>query len=246
MILAPYCQIGLPFLYNAVEEGSLTAVKDRSIIGNAIRDLHSDGVQITSIVGDNEPAQLTSLAHWSATFQVRAQGGTLNKIWYQAWLCHVMRLSVEDNILESAQFHALDATLHEMVRISNLTVVHSMTSSRCLVPVAARSPSPESYLFWLLAHEPIIERTNLATLTPLERERFTEAMRRENFRRIEILHHLIHPFAKCIKLFERDLVTICFVYPVLEQLYSFVDAGVRCYLRESHKEYVECVADLVR
>jgi hypothetical protein len=55
MVLAPQYQIGLPFLYNAVEEGSLTAVKYGSMMGEAIRDLHSDGVQITSIVGENIP-----------------------------------------------------------------------------------------------------------------------------------------------------------------------------------------------
>jgi hypothetical protein len=120
-------------------------------------------------------------------------------------LCHVVQLAVEDAIIELDQFRAPDAVLHQMARISNPMAIHSMTSSRCPVPVDTRWLSRESSLFWRLARESIIKRANLETLIRPERERFTGVMKPDDFRRIEILHHLIYPFAKCIKFCETRL-----------------------------------------
>jgi hypothetical protein len=48
-----------------------------------------------------------------------------------------------------------------------------------------------------------------------------------------------------MKSFEGDSVTTCFVWPVLEQLESFLDTAVRCYLREDQEECVGRVAVLL-
>jgi hypothetical protein len=56
-----------PFLYNSVGQTCLTARDSGTILADQIKDLEAIGVHVASIVGDNLPAQVSGLAHWTRT-----------------------------------------------------------------------------------------------------------------------------------------------------------------------------------
>jgi hypothetical protein len=70
MLLAPDTGVN-PCLYTAVKQTRLTAEDHGNIGANAIRDLTQAKVDIRSIVGDNLPAQISALAHWSTRSYLR-------------------------------------------------------------------------------------------------------------------------------------------------------------------------------
>jgi hypothetical protein len=64
MILAPYSNLP-PFLYDAHEQDASISEDYGRIIAGIIRELKTKGIRVRSMVGDNLPAQVSSLAHWS-------------------------------------------------------------------------------------------------------------------------------------------------------------------------------------
>jgi hypothetical protein len=85
-------------------------VKNQSIIGDAIADLNSDGVNITSIAGENHPVHVPFFAHWSMRCKLLARGGILNRISCQACLCHGVQPDTENAKIGPPGFRAPDAT----------------------------------------------------------------------------------------------------------------------------------------
>jgi hypothetical protein len=64
MILAPFRGLR-PFFYDSLENERLTADNDGQLVAQAIEELNTQGMRVRSIVGDNLPAQVSALVHWS-------------------------------------------------------------------------------------------------------------------------------------------------------------------------------------
>jgi hypothetical protein len=97
MILAPYRGLR-PFLYDSLENKRLKADDDGQLVAQAIEELKTRGVRVHSVVGDNLPAQVSALVHWSPKSRLRSPNPFLNGIKYSPCLCHFMQLIVGDCI----------------------------------------------------------------------------------------------------------------------------------------------------
>jgi hypothetical protein len=86
MILAPYSRL-LPFLYISLENDHLTSANYGILVRQVIEELRSMGIKVRSIVGDNLPAQVSALAHWSTKSHLRGSDPFLNGIKYSPCLC---------------------------------------------------------------------------------------------------------------------------------------------------------------
>jgi hypothetical protein len=146
MILAPYSEIK-PFLYTAIEEPTLTAEDYGNIVTEIIKVLFQKGVHVRSIVGDNLPAQVATLAHWSSRSHLKqGEESYLHGIKYSPCLCHFVQFVVGDLVARGDLFN-FETILQRMIAAVNHSEVRQITQSRCPQSVKTR---------WLSRNEALI------------------------------------------------------------------------------------------
>jgi hypothetical protein len=152
MILAPYPKIK-PFFYDAIENVTLTAEDYGTIVATTINELHQTNVNVRSIVGDNLPAQITVLAHWSPRSCLKRRNEPfLHGIKYSPCMCHFVQLIVAD-LIPGSCLDDFETILQEMITVANFSEVHQSTKSRCPQSTKIRSRSRFETLHWLLSHK---------------------------------------------------------------------------------------------
>lgn len=235
MILAPYSKIK-PFLYDAVEKTTLTAEDYGNIVMNAIKDLYRKHVNVRSIVGDNLPAQVTALAHWSSRSCLkRGEELHLHGIKYSPCMCHFVQLVVGDLITGGCLGESEDI-LQKIITVAHFPEVRQIAKTRCPQAVKTRWLSRSEALTWLLSREEQLLTMNLRLFPRKERSLFQAVITKGNFALLAIYHRILFPFAQAIRFFEQDQVTLCHVYPALKTLKNhFWEEGRS--QRDSNPEY---------
>jgi hypothetical protein len=217
MLLAPYTKMK-PFLYDAIEKATLTAEDYGNIVVTAIKQLHNRNVKVRSIVGDNLPAQVTALAHWSSRSCLkRCEEPFLHGIKYSPCMCHFIQLVVGDLITGSCLGNSEDI-LQKMIIVANFSEVRQITKSRCPQSVKTRWLSRSEALNWLLSREAQLSTMNLRSFPKARRSQFQLVITESNFAILSFYHRIIFPFTQAVKFFEQDRVTLCHVHPVMKTL----------------------------
>jgi hypothetical protein len=244
MILAPYSHLK-PFLYDAVENRTLTAADYGSIVTTAIKELHQKGVNVRSIVGDNLPAQVAALAHWSSqSYLKQAEESYLHGIKYSPCLCHFVQLVVGD-LIRGTSLVRREITLQKMIAMVNCPEVRSKTHSRCFQIVKTRWLSRYEALTWLLSWEERISTINPKELRKQRRAQFRDIITRRNFAKLKPFHKVIYPFTQAIKVFEKDDITLCYVHPVLRALKKYFREEERIHTDKDPKYAKYCANALI-
>jgi hypothetical protein len=127
MILAPHTKIK-PFLYDAIENATLRAEDYGTIVATTIKELRQTNVNVRSIVGDNLPAQITVLAHWSPRSCLkRGNEPFLHGIKYSPCMCHFVQLVVAD-LISGSCLGDFETRLQEMITVANFSEGHQVTN----------------------------------------------------------------------------------------------------------------------
>jgi hypothetical protein len=238
MILAPYSKIK-PFLYDAVENLSLTAEDYGTVVTTAIKELHQRGVNVRSIVGDNLPAQVAALAHWSSrSYLKQAEESYLHGIKYSPCMCHFIQLVVGD-LFTRINLSSHETMLQTMIAVVNYPEVLRITKSRCHPLVQTRWLSRYETLTWLLSWQEPLCHIDPYRIPKPRRSQFRKTITRDNFAILAIFHKIIFPFIQAIKLFEKDEITLCHVYPTLKALKTYFQEEVRTN-QDSNPAHAEC------
>jgi hypothetical protein len=216
MLLAPYTSMR-PFLYDTVEQTTLNSDDYGDIVANAITKLYDEKIVVRSIVGDNLPAQVSALAHWSDKSRLTKKGPLLARVKYSPCLCHFVQLIVGD-IIQLAKVKAAEARLHQMIKIANSSDVHKSINCRCAQPVLTRWLSRCEALEWLLRREEILRTLNLRRLPEARAREIRGAFSEEKFNSLAVFHQLVFPLNQAAQFFERNDVTLPYVYPALKEL----------------------------
>jgi hypothetical protein len=130
MILAPYRGLR-PFTYDSLENERLTADDHGQFVAQTIEKLRTQGVEVLSIVGDNLPAQVSALAHWSPKSRLRGTNALLNGIKYSPCLCHFMQLIVGDCISRVPGLQEADEIFQDLITLANSSDFCKITRRRC-------------------------------------------------------------------------------------------------------------------
>jgi hypothetical protein len=243
MILAPYTKIQ-PFLYATIEKSSLNAEDYGNIVVTAIKELKQKGVKIRSIVGDNLPAQITALAHWSSrSILKRDEEAYLHGIKYLPCMCHFIQLVVGDLITENI-FRNFEQILQEMIKVANFSEIHQIIKSHCPQSVKTRWLSRSEGLNWLLTRKSKLLNIDSNVVPKVRRTQFQAAMTGSNFSAIEIYHRIIYPLSRAVQFFEKDSITLCHVYPVLKTLKKHFREEEH-FKFETDPEYAACCSTAV-
>jgi hypothetical protein len=243
MILAPYSKIK-PFLYDVIEKATLTADDYGNIVMTAIKELYQKGVKIRSIVGDNLPAQVTALAHWSSRSCLkRGEESYLHGIKYSPCMCHFVQLVVGDLITGSC-CRSFEDVLQKMISVANFSEVRSIVNSRCPQSVKTRWLSRSEALNWLLSREGQLSEINLRLFPKARRSQIQAAVTKSNFAILAIYHRIISPFTQAVKFFEQDHVTLCHVYLALKTLKNHFREEEHSH-QNSDAEYATCCSTAV-
>jgi hypothetical protein len=217
MLLAPYSNLK-PFLYDSYEEETLTSDDYGRVIAQIIKELKTKGVRVRSIVGDNLPAQVSALAHWSKRSCLKGIDPDLNAIKYSPCMCHFMQLVVGDLITADPVIQEFEAILQGMIGVTNSSEVFKILRMRCPQYVKTRWLSRSNVLSWLLSREEILLGIDPERLPKGRRSTFQELITSENFHKLSIYHRVLHPCVQAVKFFEQDHITLCHVYPTLKTL----------------------------
>jgi hypothetical protein len=238
MLLAPYTESGAPFLYDTVEVESLTSEDYGNIVAGVIQTLKDEHqIEVKSIVGDNLPAQVSALAHWSHKSRLRGTNPLLNRVKFSPCLCHTIQLIVGDlispaNSYEPGLVQGWDRLLHHMIETANAADVHRVLKHRCPQTVGTRWLSRLESLQWLLyrewslrqAFQPVDASScrNRAERTAATRtNELADVFSEENFDALEKFHQLLFPLTTAVKYFERNQTTLAYVYPALKNLKEY-------------------------
>jgi hypothetical protein len=244
MLLAPYTTLS-PFLYDSVEQARLTAQDYGNIVADAIRTLKEvNNVDVRSIVGDNLPAQVSALAHWSPNSRLRGQGPFLNRVKYSPCLCHFVQLVVGDIISGLPLVTGFELILHEMIKIANASDVQKICKCRCPQIVKTRWLSRCEALDWLFHREWSLKVLYRRLPEPRASE-IALAFSGEHFNALEALHQLMFPLNEAVKFFERDDVTLAYVYPALKHLKAYLINEKASTEDRNYAEHIDSVMTIV-
>jgi hypothetical protein len=243
IILAPYSKIR-PFLYGSIEESTLTAEDYGNIVTEAIKDLFQKNVHVRSIVGDNLPAQVSALAHWSSHSHLK-QGEELylHGIKYSPCMCHFIQLIVGD-LISRGSLYNFEELLQEMITAVNHSEVRKITHSRCPYSIKTRWLSRDESLTWLLSREELLLHMNVKLISKSRRAHIRAIFTESNFKLLSIYHRMLHPFTQAVKLFEEDRITLCHVYPALKTLKKYFLEEANSHT-DSNPEYSACCASVL-
>jgi hypothetical protein len=238
MILAPYSKIK-PFLYAAIEQPTLTAEDYGSIVTEAIKDLFQKGVHVRSIVGDNLPAQVCSLAHWSSrSYLKRGEEWYLHGIKYSPCMCHFVQLVVGDFITRG-YLYPIEELLQEMIAVVNHSEIIYITNSRCPQLVKTRWLSRDKALSWLISREQLFFQPNFQFSSKTLQRQFQKIFTRDNFVLLATCHRIIYPLTRAVKFFEDDHITLCHIYPALKTIKNYFREEAHSH-SDSDPKYAEC------
>jgi hypothetical protein len=141
MLMAPYTPDCPPYLYDTVEKATLSSDDYGEIVGKAILTLHNQHkIEVRSIVGDNLPAQVSALAHWSKKSRLKKKGcdPVLKRMLYSPCLCHFLQLIVGDLISGFEHLQEWEQLLHAMIAAANSRTVQNVCKARCPQTVRTR------------------------------------------------------------------------------------------------------------
>jgi hypothetical protein len=220
MILAPYSRLK-PFLYDSLENERLTSEDYGELVAQTIEELKGKGVLVRSIVGDNLPAQIVALAHWSTRSRLRGKSTFLNGVKYSPCLCHFMQLIVSDCIANVPSLQGFETLLQDVIAIANSADVCEVTRARCPQSVKTRWLSRSEALRWLLARQQIFLNIASRRFQKSRREKFQQLISEENFQKLSMYHQFLHPCTQAVKFFEQDSIALCHVYPALKTLKQY-------------------------
>jgi hypothetical protein len=221
ILSAPYSELK-PFLYTAVERESLTVEDYGNIVIEAIRELNLKNVKVRSIVGDNLPAQVAALAHWSPRSSLQlAEEPFIHGIRYSPCMCHFMQLVVGD-FMKDEYGSELDDMLQQMILVSNFAEVRRLMKCQCPRSVKTRWLSRCQAIRWLLSRQVPLTAIDPHNWRKERRKAFQQWFTSENFAKLQVLHRLLYPFDQATKFLEQDTVTLCHVYPVLRDVKEYL------------------------
>jgi hypothetical protein len=217
MILAPYSSLD-PFLYDVLENETLTSDDYGNLIAAIIKELKSKGVRVRSIVGDNLPAQVSALAHWSKNSRLRGVDPDLNGIKYSPCMCHFMQLVIGDLIANVDTIREFEAILQSLIDIVNSSEVYPILRIRCPQCVKTRWLSRSDVLSWLLSRQDVLLNIDFLRIQKARRSKFQGLLTEENFQKLSVYHKVLHPCVQAVRFFEQDHITLCHVYPAIKIL----------------------------
>jgi hypothetical protein len=189
MILAPYSHLH-PFLYEVYEQDALTSDDYGRIVAEVIQELRTKGVRVRSIVGDNLPAQVSSLAHWSKKSLLRGRGPDLNGVKYSPCMCHFIQLVIGDLITRVDAIRDFEVILQGLIDVTNSSEVYAVLRLRCPQCFKTRWLSRSEVLSWLLSRQDSPLNINPQRIPKGRLARFQELVTNENFHEPSIYHRL--------------------------------------------------------
>jgi hypothetical protein len=217
MILAPYSSLD-PFLYDVFERDTLTSDDYGNLVVAVIQELKSKGVRVRSIVGDNLPAQVSALAHWSHKSRLRGFDPYLNGIKYSPCMCHFMQLVVRDLVTNVETIREFETILQALIDVTNSSDVYAILRTRCPQCVTTRWLSRSDVLSWLLSRRDVLLGIDPRRIQKARRNTYQTLFTEENFDKLSIYHRVLHPCVQAVRFFEQDHITLCHVYPALKTL----------------------------
>jgi hypothetical protein len=130
MIFAPSSALE-PFLYDSRENERLTSVDDGQLVAEAIEELRGKGLKVRSIVGNDLPAEVSTLVLRSTKSRLRGENAFLNRAKYSPCPCHFMDLVVSDCIVHVPSLQALESILQDLMSIADSSEVYDVMQGRC-------------------------------------------------------------------------------------------------------------------
>jgi hypothetical protein len=136
-----------------------------------------------SIVGDNLPAQVSGLAHWSRIYVLQERRVFIPISNPRAASGTFWQLMMKGTMKKSQLLRNCDDILSNMITAGTITRLRARIKSNCPLPVETRWLSRDNSLLWTLRPQKILMKVDQTDLTGPEKVRYT-AMNEGNHRLI--------------------------------------------------------------